>query len=110
MQKNDLEKFYCTWEFCKDSLTLFEELHYKSVTKYLVKKWEDEMKKRGLIEKIDYEGSPCHILIHFPWEGARHLSIWIDNKKDKLGELKEKLHLGERKALKRIREAKCEII
>lgn len=104
MQKNELEKYYTVWEFCRDSLTLFDELHYKSVTKYLVKRWEEEMASRGLIEKIDYEGSPCHILIHFPWTGERHLSIWIDSKKDKLGELKQKLSWGEKKALAKMRE------
>lgn len=103
MKKNELEKFYAAWEFCKDSQALFDELHYKSVTKYLVKKWEEEMKRRGLVEKIEYQGSPCHILIHFPWEGERHLSIWIDNKKDKLGELITKLQWGEKRALARVR-------
>jgi len=104
MQKNDLEKFYTVWEFCRDSQTIFDELHYKTVSKYLVNKWQEIMQKRGLIEKIDYEGSPCHILIHFPWEGERHLSIWINNKKDKLGELRERLMIGEKKALAKIRE------
>lgn len=84
-------------------MALFDEWNYKAVSKYLVEKWEKEMVSRGLIEKIDYQGSPTHIVIHFPWEGARHISIWIDSKKEKLKELKERLARGEEMAMNKIR-------
>lgn len=98
------EKLYKVWEFCKDSQTLFDEWNYKTVSKYLINKWEEEMIERKLIEKIDYTGSPCHVLIHFPWEGPRHFSFWIDSKKEKLKELREKLLKCEKTALEKIRE------
>lgn len=99
----DDDKLYSVWEFCKDSIDLIEQWHYKTVSKYLVQKWEKEMVSRGLIEKIDYEGSPTHIVVHFPWEGHKHISIWIDSKKEKLAQLKEKLAKYEKIALEKIR-------
>ncbi len=103
MIKNDLEKFYTVWEFCNDSRDYIEETKYKTVSRYLIDGWRQWGQKTGKIETIDYEGSPCHIVIHFPWEGHKHLSIWLEGK-DKKASLLEKLKEAEDRALRYIRE------
>lgn len=104
------ERFTIAWEFLRDSLDWLEECKYKTVTKHLIGAWEKEMK--GYIkaitqsmETLSPRRNSLWVLIEFPFERRRHISIWLDNHKTRFEDLKEELKKYEAVALKEIRNA-----
>jgi len=105
------EKMPIVWEFLQDSLHFFENMTYKSVGKHMIAAWEKEMKVNGYIKDIQFEKvalpskkNSLWVLIEFPFEGKKHISIWLDSHKTRLEDLKMYLKLYEQKAIRRIRD------
>ena len=104
------ERFTVAWEFLRDSLDWLEECKYKTVTKYLITAWEKEMKGyiKSITQSMESLGTRRNslwVLIEFPFEGNRHISIWLDNHKTRFEDLKVELKKYEAQALKEIRNA-----
>lgn len=92
----DREKLELGWEFLADSLAFIEDTKYKSVTKHLISAWEKDMVNLGKVEKIEYSidvmpsgKRAFHILVHFPWEDNKHISIWLMDVKTRMEDLKD---------------------
>jgi len=106
---SDQPRWDDAWEFFFDSIAFLDETKYKSVSKYLITSWEEEMKKRGLVESIDANlekiGSKnqMNVLIRFPWEGHNAVSLWFDDHKTRFEDLKENIKKCEQAAREQMR-------
>lgn len=105
------EKQYKGYEFLAFSLRWLEKSKYKSLGKYLVNAWEKSAQEQGLVESIEFEKEKLYlgkvswrVLITFPWKGERHINIWIDDYKNGLEALVERLELYKEKAKELLKE------
>jgi len=104
------DRYAVAWEFLHDSIAFLDECKYKSVSKHMINAWEKEFKKRGLVRSIAGElfklapgNNSMNVLIEFPWEDARHISIWLDDHKERWESLKKKVREYEQYAITKMR-------
>lgn len=103
----DEQQLALVWEFLTDSIAFIGESKYKSVGKYMIEAWQREMQGRGIsisneTHKIGSKNQ-MNVLIEFPFEHERHLSIWLENHKTRMEDLIQALKKFEDLALTKLR-------
>lgn len=94
------KKIQTALKFIDETLLFFDEKNYKTITKSNVEKWESRLQQMNLVntikissEKLPTGKTSTWILIELPWYNKRHMSIWLDNPKEKMNDLKESLKM-----------------
>lgn len=104
------ERVGILWEFLHDTVEWLNRCKYKSVGSAMVNAWEKEMNSNGFdvtitqqLEKLGTSRNSLHVLIEFPWEKERHISIWLDTHKTRFEDLKQQINKLEDIAIRRLR-------